>query len=59
VGEFTFIGVNATVRDNIKIGRANVIGAGCVILKDTADLNVFVTTATEASRVPSNRLRGI
>ena len=59
VGEFTFIGVNATVRDNIKIGRANGIGAGCVILKDTADLNVFVATATEASRVPSNRLRGI
>ncbi len=59
VGEFSFIGVNATLRDNIKIGKANVIGAGCVILSDTRDFQVFAAQGAEASRVPSNRLRGI
>lgn len=59
IGEFTFIGVNSTIRDNIKVGKANVIGAGCVILKDTEDNQVFMSTPTEVSRVPSNRLRGI
>lgn len=59
IGEFTFIGVNSTIRDNIRIGKSNVIGAGCVILKDTEDNQVFMSAATEPSRVPSNRLRGI
>ncbi len=59
VGEFSFIGVNATIRDNIKIGKANVIGAGCLILKDTSDYAVYMAGGTEASRVPSTRLRKI
>jgi len=59
VGEYSFIGVNATIRDNVKIGKANVIGAGCVILADTQDLQVFGAKSSEASRVPSSRLRHI
>ena len=59
IGENTFIGVNATLRDHIKIGKANVIGAGALILNDTEDKKVFMAKPTEASRVPSNRLRGI
>ena len=59
IGESTFIGVNATLRDHIKIGKSNVIGAGALILSDTEDNKVFMDTATEVSRVPSNRLRGI
>jgi len=59
VGESTFIGVNATVRDHINIGKSNVIGAGALILGDTEDKKVYITQATEVSRVPSNRLRGI
>lgn len=59
VGENTFIGVNATLRDHIKIGKSNVIGAGALILSDTEDNKVFMASATEVSRVPSNRLRGI
>jgi sugar O-acyltransferase (sialic acid O-acetyltransferase NeuD family) len=57
VGKNTFIGVNATLRDNIKIGRSNVIGAGSLILKDTEDKQVYVGKSTEASRVPSDRLK--
>lgn len=59
VGENTFIGVNATLRDHIKIGKANVIGAATLILADTKDNQVFMASATEASRVPSHRLRRI
>lgn len=59
IGKNTFIGVNATLRDHIKIGEANVIGAGSLILSDTEDKKVFMASETEASRVPSNRLRGI
>lgn len=59
IGENTFIGVNATLRDHIKIGKSNVVGAGALILGDTEDNKVYMATATEASKVPSNRLRGI
>jgi len=59
VGENTFIGVNATIRDHVKIGKSNVIGAAALILADTQDNKVYMQNATEVSRVPSNRLRGI
>ncbi|MBE0492605.1 MAG: acetyltransferase [Sulfurospirillum sp.] len=59
VGENSFVGVNATLRDHIKIGKSNVIGAGALILGDTEDSKVYMAAATEVSRVPSNRLRGI
>jgi sugar O-acyltransferase (sialic acid O-acetyltransferase NeuD family) len=59
IGENTFIGVNATLRDHIKTGKSNVIGAGALILGDTEDNKVYMEKATEVSRVPSNRLRGL
>jgi sugar O-acyltransferase (sialic acid O-acetyltransferase NeuD family) len=59
IGENTFIGVNATLRNHIKIGKSNIIGASALILNDTEDNKVFMETATEASKVPSNRLRKI
>ena len=59
IGENSFIGVNATLRDHIRIGKENVIGAGALILSNTEDKKVFMEKETEASRVPSNRLRGI
>ncbi len=59
IGENTFIGVNSTLRDHIKMGKSNVIGAGALILGDTEDNKVYMATATEPSKVPSNRLRGL
>ncbi len=59
VGRNSFIGVNATLRDHIRIGESNVIGAGALILSDTSENQVYMEKATDASRVPSNRLRGI
>jgi sugar O-acyltransferase (sialic acid O-acetyltransferase NeuD family) len=52
-----FIGVNATLRDHVTIGECSVIGAGAIILGNVQPYSVYATTATELSRVPSNKLR--
>lgn len=59
IGEQCFIGVNATLRDHIKIGNRSVVGAGALLLADVEPEGVYSGTATERSRVPSTRLRGI
>lgn len=59
IGEQCFIGVNATLRDHIKIGDRCVVGAGALLLADAASEGVYIGTATERSKVPSTRLRGI
>ena len=59
IGEQCFIGVNATLRDHIKIGEKCVIGAGALILADCEAEGVYIGAATERSKVPSTRLRGI
>lgn len=59
IGEQCFVGVNATLRDHIKIGDRCVVGAGALLLADAAPESVYIGTATEQSKVPSTRLRGI
>ena len=59
LGEQCFVGVNATLRDHIKIGERCVIGAGALLLADAAPNGVYLGQASERSKVPSNRLRGI
>ena len=59
IGEQCFIGVNATLRDHIKVGERCVIGAGALVLADAEPEGVYMGNATERSRVPSTRLRGI
>lgn len=59
IGEQCFIGVNATLRDHIKIGEKCVIGAGALLLADAEPEGVYIGVATERSKVPSMRLRGI
>jgi sugar O-acyltransferase (sialic acid O-acetyltransferase NeuD family) len=59
IGEQCFIGVNATLRDHIKIGARCVIGAGALLLGDAEPEGVYIGAATERSKVPSTRLRGI
>lgn len=59
IGEQCFIGVNATLRDHIKVGERCVIGAGALLLADAKPEGVYMGVATERSKVPSTRLRGI
>jgi acetyltransferase-like isoleucine patch superfamily enzyme len=56
---FVTIGNNVTLRDHIKIGDRCVVGAGALMLADAAPEGVYIGTATERSKVPSTRLRGI
>jgi acetyltransferase EpsM len=42
VGEGTQIGINATVKQGITIGKWAIIGAGAVIVKDVPDFAVVV-----------------
>ena len=59
IGEQCFIGVNATLRDHIKIGDRCIIGAGALLLGDAEPEGVYVSSATERSKVPSSKLRKI
>lgn len=59
IGDQCFLGVNATLRDHIKIGARCVIGAGTLLLADAEPEGVYIGAATERSRVPSARLRGL
>lgn len=59
IGEQCFIGVNATLRDHIKIGERCVIGAGVLLLSDAEPEGVYIGTATERAKIPSTRLRSL
>ena len=48
-GESSFLGVNATVRDNLNVGKFNLIGAGSLVLHDTEDYTVL--SGTEGTRI--------
>jgi len=49
IGERTFVGVNATFRDGVKVASDCVIGAGALIMKDTVEGGVYSVRGTEAS----------
>ena len=59
IGEQCFVGVNAALRDHIKVGDRCVVGAGALLLGDAEPEGVYIGSATERSKVPSIRLRGI
>jgi sugar O-acyltransferase (sialic acid O-acetyltransferase NeuD family) len=59
VGDNTFIGVNATVRDGITIGKACVVGAGTVLLRDAPDGTVYKSVSTPPAELNSEQLRRI
>ena len=47
IGDSCFIGVNATLRDHVKVGERCVIGAGCLISSDAEPEGVYVGAAAE------------
>jgi sugar O-acyltransferase (sialic acid O-acetyltransferase NeuD family) len=47
IKNYCFIGVNATLRNAITINSGTLIGAGAVIMKDTAEKSVYVPKRTE------------
>ena len=56
VGEGTFVGLNATVAPCLSVGSHTIIGAGALILRDTAADAVYRGQESRPSRVPASRL---
>jgi sugar O-acyltransferase (sialic acid O-acetyltransferase NeuD family) len=56
VGEYSFIGVNATLRNSIKIAPRTLIGAGAVIMKDTIEDGVYLPPRAMLSDKKSNEI---
>jgi sugar O-acyltransferase (sialic acid O-acetyltransferase NeuD family) len=59
IGQGSFVGVNVTIRDHVTVGRQCVLGASALILEDQPEFSVVAPRGTEASPVPSTRLRRI
>jgi sugar O-acyltransferase (sialic acid O-acetyltransferase NeuD family) len=53
IGDHCFIGVNATFRDGVTVAPRNVIGAGALIMKDTAEGDVYSVRGTKAHDLKS------
>jgi acetyltransferase-like isoleucine patch superfamily enzyme len=49
VGDYVFVGNNATVRDGVALAERTVIGAGALIKRDTRPGEIYAPPATEAA----------
>jgi sugar O-acyltransferase (sialic acid O-acetyltransferase NeuD family) len=56
IGAYSFVGVNSTFRDAIAVGESNVIGAGALIMRDTADGEVYSPQRTRAHEKKSHEI---
>jgi sugar O-acyltransferase (sialic acid O-acetyltransferase NeuD family) len=56
VGAYCFIGVNATLRNSITLGTETLVGAGAVIMKDTAPKSVYVAGRTDVFPKTSDKV---
>jgi acetyltransferase-like isoleucine patch superfamily enzyme len=56
VGAFCFIGVNATLRNSITLAPRTLVGAGAILMKDTAEGDVFVAERTPVFKKKSHQI---
>jgi sugar O-acyltransferase (sialic acid O-acetyltransferase NeuD family) len=59
VEDYSFFGVNATVRDETVIGRETVVGMGVTILADTEPFSVYKAQKSEPAGFRSDELRSL
>lgn len=57
LGKYSFVGVNATIIDDVKVAENCIIGAGSLITKDTNPGTVYKMKAAELSAVPSDKVQ--
>lgn len=55
IGENSFLGVNASVANNITVGRDNWVAPGVAIMKDTAEGTLFKPPLAEESKISAPR----
>jgi acetyltransferase-like isoleucine patch superfamily enzyme len=53
VGAHSFLGVNATIKDQVTLGEGTLVGMGAIITKNTEPWSLYKADATKASRVSS------
>jgi sugar O-acyltransferase (sialic acid O-acetyltransferase NeuD family) len=51
-----FLGINATIRDEIRVARETLVGAGAIITKNTQEKGVYVPAKSELLQISSDRL---
>jgi sugar O-acyltransferase (sialic acid O-acetyltransferase NeuD family) len=56
VGAYSFLGVNATIRDAIEIAPSTLVGAGSIIMKNTRENSVYVPERTPVFKKRSDEL---
>lgn len=59
VEPYSFIGVNASIRDHVVIGEKSIIGAGALIMKNVDPEGVYIPARTEPKALKSSRLKRI
>jgi sugar O-acyltransferase (sialic acid O-acetyltransferase NeuD family) len=59
VGDYSFFGVNATVRDETVIGEETIVGAATTIMADTEPFSVYKVKGTEPAGFRSDELRSL
>ncbi|MEO5693083.1 MAG: hypothetical protein ABIQ72_08165 [Usitatibacter sp.] len=59
VGDYTFVGLNATLSPFINVGANNLIGAGTLIMRDTRDNEIYKAERSKPSRVPVSRIENL
>lgn len=56
MGPYCFCGVNATFRDQLKIGASTLVGAGALIMRDTEEGEVYVAQRTKPREQKSDEI---
>ena len=57
VGPYCFLGVNSTLRNGITLAAETLVGAGAIIMKDTAERDVYVPERTAKYAKTSDKVR--
>ena len=57
IGKYSFLGVNATLRNGIVIAPRTVVGAGALIMKDTREGDVYVAERTPKFKKSSGEIQ--
>lgn len=59
IEEYSFLGVNSTVRDETVIARESLIGMDVTILKDTSEFQVYKARGSEPAGFRSDEIRSL
>ena len=53
IGAYSFLGVNATLKDQLTLAEGTLIGMGANITKDTEPWSLYKADSTKASKISS------